>query len=313
LLLMQNKLRFETNLKRGIPRRQRRLCRAGLMFLSLIGAIGVGVVGGSWLVAYVALHPPSRITDPTSAERIMLATREITFVTADGLTLNGWHAPGTNHATVILVHGFARERHELLREAQWLSGSGFGVLLFDTRAQGASEGANIGFGLSEGADVRAAVDFVRDRSPEEAVGVMGYSMGAVAAIQAAAQDTRIGAVLVVSPYADPRQLIDYRLGFARPLAPLLIWWGERMSGLHIADLQPLVAVTKIAPRPILIMEAGNDTMLPPNCGRQLYEAASDPKGFWSAPDVPHVGFAESTPHAYRERLLSFFEQSLILE
>jgi len=285
--------------------------RSALALMSLVGIVGVGLAGSSWLIAYVALHPPSRIVGPTLTGPNALALRDIRFATADGLILRGWHVPGQNGATVILVHGFARDRSELLLEAQWLAERGFGALLFDTRGQGASEGGHIGFGYPEALDVQAAVDFIRDLSPRERIGVMGYSMGAVAGIQAAAADARIQAVLAVSPYANPRELIKHRLGLARALAPFVIWWGEKMTGLRFADLNPLVAVAAIAPRSILILEAGDDAMLPPKSGRQLYAAAAEPKELWSVPGVPHVGFVQTAPDAYRQRMLDFFERFLI--
>lgn len=295
-----------------IRNRRRWLCRSGLVLLSVAGVVATGLAGSSGLIAYVALHPLSR-SSPTPTGMDTNAFQEIQFTTLDGLTLRGWHLPGRGNASVILVHGFARDRSELLLEAQWLTERGFGALLFDMRAQGASEGAHIGLGYSEGLDVQAAVDFVRATSPDEVIGVMGYSMGAVAAIQAAASDSRIRAVLAVSPYVDLRQLVNHQLGSARALTALVIWWGEKMTGTRVADFDPLSAVAALAPRPILIVEAGDDVVLPPNCGRQLYEAASVPKQLWSVPGVPHVGFAQTTPDAYRQRVLDFFQDALLLD
>jgi alpha-beta hydrolase superfamily lysophospholipase len=294
-----------------VHKRRRWLLRSGLVLLSVAGVVAAGLAGCSGVIAYMTLHPLSR-SSPVPPGMNIRALREIQFTTQDGLTLSGWHLPGRDNATVILVHGFARDRTELLLEAQWLTERGFGALLIDTRAQGASEGEHIGLGYSERLDVRAAVDFVRAKSPDEVIGVMGYSMGGVAAILAAAEDPRIRAVLAVSPYADLRQLVNHQLGAARALARLVIWWGEQMTGTRVADFDPLSAAAALAPRPVLIMEAGNDAMLPPNSGRQLYEAASDPKQLWSVPGVPHVGFAQTTPDAYRQRVLGFFRDALLL-
>jgi alpha-beta hydrolase superfamily lysophospholipase len=295
-----------------VHNRRRWFCRSGLVLLSVAGVVAVGLAGSSGLIAYMALHPLSR-SSPTPTGMNTSAFLEIQFTTLDGLTLRGWHLPGRDNATVILIHGFARDRSELLLEAQWLTEQGFGTLLFDTRAQGVSGGAHIGLGYSERLDVRAAVNFLRAKSPNEIIGIMGYSMGAVAAIQAAAADSRIRAVLAVSPYADLRQLVNHQLGLARALAPLIMWWGEKMTGTRIADFDPLSAVAALAPRPILIMEAGNDAVLPPKSGRLLYEAASDPKQLWSVPGIPHVGFAQTTPDAYRQRILDFFQDTLLLD
>ncbi len=292
---------------RNTPKRARRLTIVATATV-LVG--GLAMVGLPWLLAYTALHPFSRSTGETPAN-YGLPFQEISFVTHDGLTLRGWHIPGCNDAIVIFVHGFARDRTELLPEAVWLVEQGYGALLFDTRAQGASDGAHISFGFHEALDVQAAVDRVIQRSPGEKIGVMGYSMGAVAAIRAAAQDEHIRAVIAVSPFADFRDVVNQRLAYLRPLAPLVVWWGERMSGLHLDDLRPVDEVAALSPRPILIMQAEADALLPLDSGQRLYAAAGEPKELWSAPGVGHANFRQAAPQAYRRRVLDFFSRFLL--
>ncbi len=275
--------------------------------------VSMGLVGGSWLISYLMLHPPTLTTGETLADARALAYREVGFATADGLSLRGWYVPGQKGATVILVHGFARDRRELLPEAVWLVERGYGALLFDSRAQGASDGSHISLGYLETLDVRAAVGFVKSASPEEQqIGVMGYSMGAVAAIQAAAEDDHIQAVIAVSPFATLSEAVNYRLGRFRPLASLIIWWGERMTGLDIDDLRPVDHVGALAPRPILIMQAGDDGMVPVDSGQRLYEAAGEPKELWEVPGVAHVDFRQAVPETYKRRVIGFFERYLPL-
>ena len=267
-------------------------------------------MGGTGLIAYLALHPPTQTTGETPAEWPATNFQEVSFSTADGLSLQGWHIPGTSRQTIILVHGFARDRSELLPEARWLVAQGYSALLFDSRAQGASDGAHISMGYLEALDIRAAVDFILKRSPEERIGVLGYSMGAVAAIQAAAEDIRIQAVVAISPFATLDETMNHRLKRVRPLVALVAWWGERMTGLHSHALRPVDAVRALSPRPILIMQADADGMVPPGSGKRLYEAAAEPKELWSVPGVGHVGFRQAVPQAYKRRVLDFFRQHL---
>ncbi len=239
--------------------------------------------------------------------------RQVNFKTADGLVLRGWFLPGRNGATVILVHGYARDRSELIQEAGWLVENGYSALMFDTRAQGSSDGAFVGMGYLEAMDIRAAVDFVLKESPEEKIGVMGFSMGAVAAVQEAAQDARVQAVLAVSPFATLRDTATHHLRQLGPLAPMIVWWGERMTGLKLDILRPVDAVSALAPRAILIMQAGDDDLVPPDSGQHLYAAAGEPKELWSVAGVAHVGFRQAVPEAYKQRILSFFERHLLLD
>lgn len=278
-------------------------CRT-VLALALVS--GLGALGGAWLLAYLMLHPPTLSTGETPS----VPFEEVSFETGDGLVLWGWYLSGRATATVILVHGFARDRSELLPEAGWLVAQGYNVLLFDTRAQGSSEGAHISLGFLEALDVSAAVGFAIGRSWQERVAVMGYSMGAVAAIQAAANDTRIQAVIAISPFATLRETINLRLGRLRLLAPLVIWWGERMTNLRVDDLRPEDVIAAISPRPVLIMQAGGDAVIPTDSGQRLYQAATDPKELWLVPDIAHVEFREVLPEAYRKRIIDFLERHL---
>lgn len=279
----------------------------------VIGLIGLGLTGGPRLAAYLVLHPPTRTTGAMPAGSPGVDYRQVSFATSDGLILRGWHFPRNSGATVILVHGYARDRTELLPEAEWLVNSGYSALVFDMRAQGSSDGSHIGMGFLEARDVRAAIDCVLEQSPLERIGIVGYSMGAVSAIQAAAEDERIQAVIAVSPFATLRDTVVFRLKRLGPLAHLLVWWSERMTGFRVDTLRPVDTVSALAPRPILIMQAGDDGFIPQNSGQRLHEAAGEPKELWFVEGVKHVDFRQAVPEEYEQRILGFFERHLPLD
>jgi alpha-beta hydrolase superfamily lysophospholipase len=276
-----------------------------------MGVFLLGIGGGSGFIAYLALNPSIRHMGYTQMDALPEGYREVSFETSDGLLLRGWYTSGQNGAVVILVHGFARDRSELLPESHWLVERGYGVLLFDTRAQGQSAGTYIGFGYSEALDVAAGVDFVRGQSPAARIGVLGYSMGAVAAIQAAAMDPRIEAVIAVSPFATLRDSVNRRLKYARALLPLAAWWGERLTGIRLDAVRPVDSIGALAPRAVLIMHAEQDGFVTQDSGLRLYQAAGEPKMLWSVPGVAHVDFRQAVPREYERRVIAFFDQYLI--
>jgi alpha-beta hydrolase superfamily lysophospholipase len=279
----------------------------------VIGLIGLGLTGGPRLAAYLVLHPPTRTTGATPSGSPGVDYQQVSFTTSDGLILRGWHLPRHSGATVVLVHGYARDRSELLPEAEWLVENGYSALVFDMRAQGSSDGTYVGMGFLEARDVQAAIDFVLNQSPQERIGVMGYSMGAVSAIQAATEDERIQAVIAVSPFATLRDTVFYRLERLGHLGHLIVWWGERMTGFRMGTLRPVDTVSALAPRPILLMQAGDDGFIPQNSGQRLYEAAGKPKELWFVEGVKHVDFRQAVPDQYKQRVLGFFERHLPLD
>jgi hypothetical protein len=111
----------------------------------------VAALGGA-IVVYTFLYPVGfalvqthafrePIGDPPSA-----AYKPVIFAASDGLELSGWYRASRNGAAVILVHGGGGDRTGALAHAELLAGHGYGVLLYDARGRGESDGSPNGFG-----------------------------------------------------------------------------------------------------------------------------------------------------------------------
>ena len=81
-----------------------------------------------------------------------------------------------------------------------ISAKGFDVIAYDSRAHGDSEGSTCTYGYFEKDDLRRIVDLI-ERRP---IVLIGNSLGAAVAIQAAAGDTRIAAVVAAETFSDLR-------------------------------------------------------------------------------------------------------------
>ena len=104
--------------------------------------------------AYVVTHT-ARAVVPES--RLGAAYEEVAFETSDGLTLKGWYVPSKNGAAVISFPG----RKGTQKPARMLARHGYGVLVFDRRGEGESDGEPDAFGWGGDRDVKAAVDFLQ--------------------------------------------------------------------------------------------------------------------------------------------------------
>ncbi|MFP2907312.1 hypothetical protein ACLESD_20150 [Pyxidicoccus sp. 3LFB2] len=62
------------------------------------------------------LHPPQVPVVRPEATGELAGLEDVAFTNADGLTLRGWYVPSRNRAAVVLVHGFADNRAQLLFE-----------------------------------------------------------------------------------------------------------------------------------------------------------------------------------------------------
>ena len=275
------------------------------------GTAALAVVAAA-LAAHLATSPRRlRAVAPRAIDETLEA---VTFRTADGPTLQGWYLPHPGAlAALVIAHGFAMSRHELLDLAEGLRDRGHAVLIFDFRGHGASEGRRSTIGYHEAGDVSAAVDFLAAR-PEVAgrpIGAAGLSMGGAATILAAARDRRIAAVAADSAFATLREVV---LGGMRaryhppqfPVAPLFIRFAEALARASIHAVRPLDAVAAVAPRPLLLIHTAGDWLIPVAHARALYAAAGAPKTLWIVPGEEHAAAFLHTRDEYVARLDRFF-------
>ena len=289
----------------------------GCFALILSGlAVAVVVLGLAWWQADAFLHPARRLPAETPADR-GLEYRDVEFPSTDGITLRGWYLPSENGAAIIAGHGIGGNR--LLEPAEMLSRHGYGVLTFDWRAHGESDGELCTFGYYEVRDVEGALAWLREQADvdPERIGMLGESMGAVTAIRAAAALPGIKAVVADSAYPDLEEGIGnvWRgTGLpAFPFVPLQISLGEWRTGLELDTMQPLKDVAAISPRPILILAGGQDPITGPDAGQRYYEAAGEPKELWFEPEMGHVSFWLTLPDEYEQRVVEFFDAALLGE
>ena len=130
----------------------------------------------------------------------------VTFTTSDGLELAGWYVPSKNGAAVIAFPG----RNGPQAQTRMLARHGYGVLLFDRRGQGESEGDPHAFGWEGEKDIKAAIAFLKHRPDvdPERIGGIGLSVGGELMLQAAAETDDLKAV--VSEGAGSRSVGEFR-------------------------------------------------------------------------------------------------------
>jgi uncharacterized protein len=278
----------------------------------------VAVLGGT-IVVYAFLYPVGfslvqthafrePIGDPPSA-----AYKPVTFPASDGLELSGWYRASRNGAAVILVHGGGGDRTGALAQAQLLAGHGYGVLLYDARGRGESDGSPNGFGWGWDEDVSGALAFVAKRADVDParIGALGLSTGAVVVIEVAAEQKALAAV--VADGASGRSFDDHlALGGANIRTPLL--WSmyiaaEVLSGSSPGPpLEDLVA--QISPTPLLLISGGKG-MYEREFNLSYAAAAREPVELWDLPDVNHTKAINERPAQYEQRVVAFFDRALL--
>ena len=281
------------------------------------GVLGLGiatVVSIGWYASEQVIHPPH--DPPLDPSEFGLLLESVGFLSSDGLRLAGWFLRGTNGATVILAHGRGSDHTHMLPHAKYLYEAGFSVLLFDFRHRGKSEGSAQTLGAKEKWDVEGAMDYLATRTDvdQEQIGVQGNSMGAVAAILAAAESPQIRAVVAEIPFPSIRGILDHTFeketGLpAYPFAPVTKLICEFRVGADFDEVAPVSVVGRISPRPIFLIDDLEDDLFPPNSVESVYQAAREPKNIWRIPTCPHGQGHQCAPAEYEQRVVAFWRKS----
>jgi uncharacterized protein len=271
------------------------------------------VIAFAVFFGFLHIHPAhSQICCETPADD-GLNYESVSFQTHDGLTLRGWLIPSQNGAVIISLHGYGGNRLGTFPQARFLAKHGYGVLLYDQRATGESDGENLSWGWRDVADVSDAARYLQTEkgvAPAK-IGVYGCSTGAEIALASTALEPNIQAVAAEdAEYSATRDILnlpDWRDRLFSPAYLLFIKVMEWRSGAS-APISLSEAAARISPRPLLLISNGQDFDY---LQAQAYiSLAKEPKEHWNMPDSYHCGGLATHPQEYETQLVDFFNSAL---
>lgn len=274
-------------------------------------------------------HDPNAGKTPAS---FGAAFSEIAFRSRDGVPLKGWYVPaatangGAPKGTIVYLHGFHRTREEMLPMAEFGHQAGYDGLLFDFRNHGASGGNVTSLGYWERLDAEAAVNYAlsREKAPQPVI-LWGVSMGAAAALMAAAEDPLVSGVISDSTFLSFRRVIQHHYHLvihiirrrwpwfpplpAFPITNEVIAWSAWRAHFNPSDFNLENAVRRISPRPILFVAVSGDERMPPSIAKTLYALDQSPdRLIVILPGHRHgEGFNEAR-EAYEKEVTAFLAQ-----
>jgi len=295
-------------LDRGRPRSWPR--RIGRWALTAVAAI--------LLLLFVALPivigaaQTQKPAEPIADSALNLPHQTVTFPAADGTKLGGWYIPSKNRAAVIVIHGGGGDRTGSLRHARLLSSLGYGVLLYDSRGRGTSEGDPNAQGWTWQDDVSGAIAFMRGRREVDPnrIGALGLSTGADVLIEAAVKHPGLNAV--IADGSTVRSLADFRRSKTGDLISGLPYWAVTYGTIEILDQSvpgpPLAKLAgEVPPTPLLIISS--EELQEHHWGR-IYADAYGPKAKLWLTDTAHTKALQDHPEEYRARVKAFLAQAL---
>ncbi|HEY9721816.1 MAG TPA: alpha/beta hydrolase [Oscillatoriaceae cyanobacterium] len=271
---------------------------------------------------------PGRQADSTTPAQLGLQGQTLNFTSADGKTpISGWYIPAVpaSDKTIVLAHGHGGQMGEMLSEyAPWLHKAGYNIVAFDFRGSGSSGGDRSTIGYEERDDLKAAIDQAVAKGGKN-IAVLGVSQGGATALEQAARDPRVNAVIDDCAFDSLYDAVLPRLQAATlNIGPLKIHYPftklgaqaivdevTKETGEPVASTDPIKLMPKLANRPVMIIHGAADDETLPQDSVNLYNA--DPgtqKSLWMVPGAGHAESYKTDPKDYQQRVLNFLQTSL---
>jgi pimeloyl-ACP methyl ester carboxylesterase len=292
----------------------------GAILLTVAGLLVIGLIAVGAMV-YRVTHPGRQIEDSPTLASVVAPVEEVAFAASDGVQLTGWHLRGRPNAPcVVLCHDLGERKGHLLDLAVLLNKSGFGILAFDFRGHGSSDGSGSSLGLAEKRDVIGAVDYLAEREDVvgDRFGVYGVGVGAHAAVLAAADRPGIKVLVLDGLFPDPGFAVVRKvygswsfgvryLGFA-PRAALIFLQLARNEREQARQV-----ISNLVERDILLLAPAGDIELT-NRIQEMYESIPERQdadaNFIVLPATRLDDLYGEDRALYEKRVVSFFESRL---
>ncbi len=254
------------------------------------------VIGGFWFAGNALTSPV-----PVSVGNCPndLACENIEFPSESGAIIKGWLVKGeARKGVVVLMHGLRSNRLQLVERIRFLRKNGFSVLAFDFQGSGESVGEKLTFGYLESRDATSSIKFIKQKLPNEKIGVMGISMGG-AAFLLQKEPEKVDALILEMVYPTIQKAIENRLNLwffngADNFSPLMTWQFPIRLGVSVDELRPLDKMNTVN-CPTFVIAGENDRHTTLAESRQLFDTANQPKEFWIVPQAEHWDLQKTPP------------------
>lgn len=285
---------------------------SGFGVVALAGALLAVDIGGSWLYMYRLTHPGC--VAPSQFDENLPRPVEHQLVTDDGLRIRAWYYSSRNSAAILAMGGLQGALGDRPPPVGFLVKQGYGVLQIDSRAC-ASPPAVVTLGYAEVREAAAGLAFLLKR-PEvdpERIGVIGFSMGGVTAIRAAARQPSISAVVAEGGYFNLGRHIAGSGGddsvAMRILAYSIAGAYWLQAGENPWQVSPMDDLAEVSPRPMLLIYG--DGELSDGEGEAQFAAAPESVELWVVPGGSHGRNYAVEREEYETRVADFFDRYLL--
>jgi pimeloyl-ACP methyl ester carboxylesterase len=299
-----------------------------LLVFALIGVVFLFLVSVAFVILIlgplILLQPHkrtkewyARFTSVLQPRDVGLPQEDLWLTTPDGIKLSCWLvAREKPRGTIIYLHGVGDCKIGGVPHAAFFFSQGYNVFLYDSRYHGESGGKYCTYGFYERHDVSTVIDYLQRREDLKPgkITLFGTSMGAAIAIQAAAIDARIVAVVAEASFTTLRSIaVDYQKRLIKLpwhfLRNVALARSQKVAGFKARYVSPLADVRKLH-CPVLFVHGLKDTFIDVQYSRDLYDVAPEPKQLYLVEGATHTDVWDVGGKKYQDVLAAFFKSAL---
>ena len=288
----------------------------------MLWAIALGVTfvvtlrAGAHAFILRGLRAPRLLHERTPVD-FGLQAQSLRLPVTAGKFLFAWFVPvpgALKSPAVVLMHGWGGNASLMLPAVAPLHAAGFSVLLLDARCHGESDDEPFTSLPRFAQDIEAGLDWLHLQPQVDStrLALIGHSVGAAAALLSATRRADLRAVVSLSAFAHPREVMRRFLTEVHLPYPVLGWYVlrhvQRVIGAHFDDIAPIHSMPK-ARCPVLLVHGSDDAVVPFSDAQRLYAAGRAGTVECIAIESGHDPSASTD--AYLPQLIGFLQQSFL--
>lgn len=239
--------------------------------------------------------------------------------------------------TILICHGFMCDKFDVALLRQVFEQGTYNIMTFDFRAHGEEvDFQYCTLGREEAFDVIAAAKFLKEYPQLQGLPLMayGFSMGAVAAIEAQSKESLFTAMILDCPFSSSKKVIKQNLGnikfslfgfefdipgkkllqkyalhpYVQSLVKMVLRAVSRIEHknikTHVSQFKPSESIKNVAV-PCYFIHCKNDEMVTVEAIKQVYNGASGYKKLWITNGRKHFDSYFYNPERYSINVRDF--------
>ncbi len=240
----------------------------------------------------------------------------------DHLKLHGFYFPpeeAEGHKRLVLCfHGYTGEGLSNFQGfSEYYFRQGFGMLIPDARAHGASEGEHVGFGCPDRKDALKWMEWaVAKAGADVEILLHGVSMGAATVLMASSMELppQVKGIISDCGFTSAKEVFTHVLKHmyhlpAFPIIPAADFLNRKWAGYGMDECNARREVQK-AKIPILFIHGSKDTFVPFSMCEELYRNCASEKRKLVVEGAAHAESYYMDMKAYEQAMTEFIEGTL---